>query len=221
MFKSKRRPIVVPQSEHLRLVGALALLWGNAEFDLPPVNHNSMIAGMSLHDRGYGVLDNDAIGEMREETWHGIARRGFRMHNSDAVADTIVKYHVRRLAASNPLPERQTLAREFTAGIDAQLEEHHLSRELFDRIDRITDLTDRISFDFCFDVPASGSVEVFPRNGSDQTIKVEYSVENGVIRATPWPFAVERYTGYVYGYHLDGYPERPDPIVLPYQLQRA
>jgi len=50
---------------------------------------------------------------------------------------------------------------------------------------------------------------------------VEYSVENGVIRAAPWPFAVERYTGYVYAYHLDGYPERPDPIVLPYQLQRA
>jgi hypothetical protein len=220
MFKSKRRPIVVPQSEHLRLVGALALLWGNAEFDLPPVHHNSMVAGMSLHDRGYGALDNDAIGEMNEETWHGIARRGFRMYNSDAVADTIVKYHVRRLAASNPLPERQALAREFTAGIDAQLEEHHLSRELFDRIDRITHLTDRISFDFCFDVPAHGSVEVFPRNGSDQTVKVEYTVQEGVIRAAPWPFSVERYTGYVYAYHLDGYPERPDPIVLPYRLQK-
>lgn len=221
MFKSKRRPIVVPQSEHLKLVGALAQLWGNAEFNLPPVSHNSMIVGMSQHDRGYGVFDNDAIGEMREETWHGIARRGFHMYNSDAVADTIVKYHVRRLAASNPLPERQALAAEFSQGIEEQLEEHHLSKELFDRIDRITNLTDKISFDFCFDVPAADSVEVFPRNDSDQTVKVQYFVEDGIIHATPWPFSVDSYTGYVYGYHLDQYPARPDPIILPYQLQKA
>src|SRR5436190_17322232 len=61
MFKSKRRQIVIPQSEHLRLVGSLAMLWGNADFDLPPVEHVSMIAGMALHDRGYGQLDNSAI----------------------------------------------------------------------------------------------------------------------------------------------------------------
>ena len=28
MFKSKSRPFVIPQSEHLRLVGTLAMLWG-------------------------------------------------------------------------------------------------------------------------------------------------------------------------------------------------
>ena len=67
MFKSRSRPIVIPQSEHLRLVGTLARLWGNDDFDLPPVERNSMIAGMALHDRGYSQLDNSAIGEMSEE----------------------------------------------------------------------------------------------------------------------------------------------------------
>ncbi len=36
MFKSKRRQIVTPQSEHLKLVGTLAMLWGNDQFDAPP-----------------------------------------------------------------------------------------------------------------------------------------------------------------------------------------
>jgi hypothetical protein len=93
MFKSKRRQIVIPQSEHLRLVGALAMLWGNADFDLPLVERVSMVSGMALHDRGYGHLDNSAIGEMREEEWQGIARRSFSMYNSDVVSDTIIKYH--------------------------------------------------------------------------------------------------------------------------------
>ena len=29
MFKSKLRPVVVPQWEHEKLAGTLALLWGN------------------------------------------------------------------------------------------------------------------------------------------------------------------------------------------------
>jgi hypothetical protein len=66
MFKSKRMPIVIPQSEHLRLVGTLAMLWGNLDFDLPPIERNSMIAGMGLHDRGYGLLDNSAIAVWRK-----------------------------------------------------------------------------------------------------------------------------------------------------------
>ncbi len=35
MFKSKLRPIAIPQFEHEKLVGTLALLWGNAAFELP------------------------------------------------------------------------------------------------------------------------------------------------------------------------------------------
>ena len=31
MFKSKQRPIVIPQWEHQKLAGTLALLWGNAD----------------------------------------------------------------------------------------------------------------------------------------------------------------------------------------------
>jgi hypothetical protein len=61
MFKSKRRSVVTPQSEHLKLVGTLAMLWGNDAFDAPPVERVSMISGMGSHDRGYGFIDNHPI----------------------------------------------------------------------------------------------------------------------------------------------------------------
>jgi len=64
MFKSKLRPIVIPQSEHAKLAGTLALLWGNTSFDLPETDWLSFIAGVGLHDRGYGYLDTSAIDEM-------------------------------------------------------------------------------------------------------------------------------------------------------------
>jgi hypothetical protein len=220
MFKSKRRPIVIPQSEHLRLVGILAMLWGNDDFDMPPIDRNSMIAGMGLHDRGYGLLDNNPIGGMGEEEWNEIARRGFNMYNSDVVADTIVKYHVRRLARHYDSAERKAMAAEFSRAIDEQLRQNNLSKELLDRIDRITDLCDSLSFTFCFEVPKSGEVTVFPRNHEDQEISVQYHVEDGKIQVTPWPFSVDAYEGYLIAYQAKGYPERLDPLILNFHLKK-
>lgn len=209
---------MTPQSEHLKLVGTLAMLWGNDDFDVPPVERESMIAGMGLHDRGYGYLDNHPIGGMDDSEWFPIARRGFYMECSDVVADTIVKYHFRRLAGRDDSPGRKALADEFSTSIDEQLKNHNLSKELFERMDRITDLCDRISFNFCFDAPASGEIPVFPRNGEDGEVTVKYHVEDGLISAAPWPFSVDRYEGYLVAYKLDGYPTRLDPVILPFRL---
>ena len=219
MFKSKSRPIVIPQSEHLRLVGAMAMLWGNENFGVPPVERNSMVAGMGLHDRGYGQFDNSAIGEMNEEEWQGIARQSFSIPSSDLIADTIIKYHIRRLASYSNTEERKALVAELSQEIDEQLRSHTLSKRVFDRMDRITELIDNISFTFCFDTPGSGEVSIFPQNGEDTEISVKYRVENGTIHVEPWPFSVSHYDGYIFAYPLDGYPERLDPLVLPYRLE--
>ena len=219
MFKSKRRPIVTPQSEHLKLVGTLALLWGNEGFDTPPIDRNSMIAGMGTHDRGYGYLDNHSIGGMDDSEWFPVARRTFYMPCSDVVADTIVKYHFRRLASHDDSPARKALTAEFSQALDEHLEAHNLSAELFERIDRITNLCDSLSFSLCFDVPASGELSIFPRNGEDREVTVQYNVENGRINVNPWPFSVDRYDGYLLAYRADGYPEQLDPVVLTYRLE--
>jgi hypothetical protein len=220
MFKSKRRPIVTPQSEHLKLVGTLAMLWGNDDFELPPIAHESMILGMGTHDRGYGYLDNHPIGGMDDSEWFPVARRTFTMPCSDVVADTIVKCHFRRLASHDQSAGRKALTAEFTAALDEHLEVHNLSKELFDRIDRITNLCDSLSFSLCFDVPASGEISIFPRNGEDKEVAVKYHVEDGVISADPWPFSVDSYEGYLLAYQSDGYPEQIDPVILPYELRR-
>ena len=220
MFKSKRRPIVIPQSEHLKLVGTLALLWGNADFDLPPIERLSMVAGMGFHDRGYGFLDNSPIGGMTDEEWEPIARRSFYTQYSDITADMIAKYHFRRLASHGDLRERKALTAEFSQEIEKQLAAHKLSKELFDRMDRITDLCDTLSFDFCFELPAEAKISVFPRNDSKDEVSIHYHVEDGIIHATPWPFSVDTYEGYIVGYKLDGYPDQLDPVILPFHLNK-
>ena len=221
MFKSKRRPIVTPQSEHLKLVGTLAMLWGNDDFDLPPIERESMILGMGTHDRGYGHLDNHPIGGMDASEWFPIARRTFNMPCSDMMADTIVKYHFRRLASYDNSPERRGLTEEFSKGIDEHLKEHGLSEQLFERIDRITNLCDSLSFSLCFEVPASGEISIFPRNEEDREVTVKYHVEDGIIRVDPWPFSVDSHKGYLLAYKSDGYPETLDPVILTYELKRA
>jgi hypothetical protein len=220
MFKSKRRQIVTPPSEHLKLVGTLAMLWGNDEFELLPINRESMILGMGTHDRGYGYLDNHSIGGMDDSEWFPVARRTFYMPCSDVVADTIVKYHFRRLASHDDSPGRKALTAEFSAALDEHLKEHNPSKELFERIDRITNLCDSLSFSLCFDVPASGEISIFPRNGDDKDVAVKYRVEDGVISVDPWPFSVDSYEGYLLAYQADGYPERLDPVILTYELRR-
>jgi hypothetical protein len=220
MFKSKRRSIVIPQSEHLKLVGTLALLWGNADFDSPPIDRLSLVTGIGFHDRGYGYLDNSPIGGMTDEEWMPIARRTFYMQYSDVTADMIAKYHFRRLAGHGDSDVRKAITAEFSLEIDKQLAGHKLSKDLFDRIDRITDLCDTISFDFCFELPSSKGFPVLSRNNSKDEVTVNYHVEDGTIRATPWPFSVNTYEGYIVGYKLEGYPNQLDPVILPFHLYK-
>jgi Protein of unknown function (DUF3891) len=220
MFISKARPLVVPQSEHLHLSGTLALLWGNGDFDAPPFDPLSVVTGVGQHDRGYGVLDNSPIGRMEEAEWLAIARRGFEMQSADPVADLIARYHIRRLARHGDTPERIALSAEFGDLLARQVESGRYSQELFERMDRITELCDRISFAFCFEEPESGRVEIYPRNAREATEAVEFRVAGPEISVNPWPFAVREYSGYITGYLLDGYPGELKPVVLPYRLSR-
>ena len=218
MFKSKLRPIVIPQFEHEKLVGTLALLWGNAAFDLPPVPFDSFLTGIGLHDRAYGHLDNLPIGEASEAAWLANTRKGFDIAWHDPLADAIAKMHLQRLVSYGTPPERKAEAASMAEEIAALAEVHGLDRAMLARIDRITRLCDDISFAFCFEAPAQGSVRIFPHNGGDEEVEVSYRVEEGKIRVTPWPFAVDRHCGYLVGYRLEGYPEVLEPVMVKYEL---
>jgi hypothetical protein len=80
---------------------------------------------------------------------------------------------------------------------------------------RMENLRDRF-----VDVPASGKMSIFPRNDEDTEVTVRYHVEGGVIQLNPSTFSVDRHKGYLVAYHLDGYPERLDPVILNYELRK-
>jgi hypothetical protein len=221
MFKSKQRPIVIPQWEHQKLAGTLALLWGNAAFERPPVQFESFLTGVGLHDRAYGPLDNLPIGAIPEDEWLALTRRGFEMTWADPLADLIAKMHLKRLASYGSAPARQAMAAEMARAIQTKIEHHGLDAATFERIDRITNLCDRIAFDFCFEAPAAGEVRIFARNDRDDEIAVGYRIADGAIHLDPWPFEVASHTGYVVGYQLEGYPSVLEPVMVPYQLAGA
>jgi hypothetical protein len=218
MFKSKLRPIAIPQSEHQKLAGTLALLWGNGGFERPPVPFDSFLAGVGLHDRAYGPLDNFPIGEVSQEEWLALTRKGFDMTWADALADAIAKMHLQRLASYGKTPARQTEAASMAQTITKVVAQHGLDAKLLARIDRITNLCDDIAFDFCFEAPAQGAVYVMPRNTDDEEVEVRYRIGDGVIQVDPWPFAVESHRGYLVGYQLQGYPQVLEPVMVTYEL---
>ena len=219
MFKHKQRTVVIPQSEHQRLAGELALLWGNAEFELPPLPRLSVTAGIALHDRAYDTLDNMAIDEVTEDRWLAVTRKGFFMPCGDPIADLITRHHLLRLVCGRPTPSRLELAGEMRFAIQQQIAQHGFDAGLFQQVDRMTELCDAVAFDFCWGEPASRQMEVVTHYASAKSRSVRYQVEGSEIRLDPWPLAVENHTGYLVGYQLEGYPEQADGLLLPYTIR--
>jgi uncharacterized protein DUF3891 len=140
---------------------------------------------------------------------------------ADPVADLIAKMHLKRLTSYGSAPARQALTAEMTQAIRTEFQRQGLDVATFERIDRITNLCDKIAFDFCFEAPAEGEVRIFRKIDSDDEIAVQYRVEDGTITVDPWPFKVDSHAGYLVGYQLDGYPAVLEPVVLPYQLEQV
>ena len=160
-------------------------------------------------------MDPFDLFEIPAATWFEITRRGFYAPCSDPVADLVTKLHLKRLVGN------RAFAAEMDQVIQAQFRDHGFSPEQFERLDRITDLCDRIALKFCLEQSATGNVTVFPKNSSTEETKVYFTLQDGTIGAEPWPFSVERYSTFVIGFAQAGYPETLDPIILPVELVKA
>jgi len=219
MFKSSIRPIVIPQSEHLKLAGALALLWGNAQFELPSLPHLSVVAGIALHDRAYGYLDHIPIGEVDDDRWLAITRQGFFMPCADPIADLISRHHLLRLVSGHDTPSHQALSQEMRLVLQQQIEQNGFDSELLMKIDCMTNFCDRVSFDFCREESAEGQVDVFTQYASAEFRVLRYQIMGSEITLDPWPLQVEQYAGYLVGYQREGYPEWLDGLIIPYDIR--
>jgi hypothetical protein len=210
VFRSKQRPVVYPQAEHSRLSGVIAASWGNDEVARPPLPFESFVRGVALHDRGYGELDDDPLGEMAPERWVEIARRGFAAQDDDPVVDLVVAMHFRRLASNARLPEAAAIVAEFDAELPRRMEAAGIDPADGAAADPVTDLCDRLAFSFCFEEAASGTVE---------PLGISYAVqEDGSATLSPWPLAVPSLSETVTGYRSDGYPDRLEPVERIFRL---
>jgi hypothetical protein len=117
--------------------------------------------------------------------------------------------HVRRLA------RKRRQRREVAAELDALLPELRAAAAVDKAAalaaDAVTDVCDRVAFDFCLEAPVTNEVR-----------GISYSLDGrGTIRLQPWPLAVRGVAGLVYAYHADGYPERLDPVVVQYEIRAS
>jgi Protein of unknown function (DUF3891) len=206
MFRSASG-VVVPQAEHARLSGAIAAVWALPQ----PLSFESLVRGVTLHDRGYGELDNDEIGAVEPGRWVAIQRRGFRERSGDAVVDLLVALHIRRLIGDDEQPARVEFAHELDAAIPELRAAAGVDEEEAHTADGVTELCDRLSFVFC-----SGEAE----SGDVRGIRYRYDGAETVV-LDPWPLAVPWLAGVVGGFAADGYPERLVPVVRLFRVEPA
>ena len=198
MFRSRARPVVFPQAEHARLAGAIALEWA----ERPDVPWDSFVAGVALHDRGYGELDAEDLDTVGDDRWLDIQRRGLEPRRADPVTDLVVGLHIRRLVSHGGD------TREFDPLLRRLRDAAGLDEETASEADRITATCDRIAFDFCLEEPSSGE-----SNG------IAFELDGrGSIVLDPWPLAVPRLSGLLLAFEADGYPERLAPVVVSYSV---
>ena len=215
MFRSTRRDIVFPQSEHARLAATIALAWGNDAFARPPLPFDSFVRGVALHDRGYAQLDSDGIGEVASERWLEIQRESFRPRGDDAVVDLVVGMHVTRLVGNS---RSAGTSGELAALLPALRTTANVAEADAAAADLVTDLCDRIAFDFCFEEAAEGEVGIVP-GGGREPVRVTYRVDGeGAVSLHPWPLDVSRLCGLLFAYAATGYPDALDPCVVPFEV---
>lgn len=217
MFRSKAQPLIFPQSEHLRLVGAIALHWGNDQFDRPELPFDSFAMGVALHDWGHGFFDTNEIGAMDNETRVRSMGNLAHAHLPDPIAETIMQFHALRLMGTEPLYDE--LRPILDKRIEANLERMGIARAPFEWADRITNLVDMISFDFCFGEPIRSGEPVFATLADQEQTEVTYEIDpNGRITLDPWPLSVASLSGYILGYQADQYPEKQMPTMIRYEI---
>jgi hypothetical protein len=219
MFKSKIRNLTIPQAEHARLAGTIAYHWGNADIPPPAIDPVAFAAGVTTHDRGYGLLDTMGIGEVDEAVWLATQRRGVQMTDANPVTDTVALLHLRRLLSHGEGADVAALIALAEDRIARNIAQTDATRQQFDQADTITELCDNISFKFCFEEPTQFTGTVFAGD-APREIQV-HVLDGGTVQLDPWPLSVPVLRGFILGYALNGYPDHLQPILIDYAIVPA
>jgi hypothetical protein len=209
VFRSRTRAVVYPQAEHARVAEMIARAWGNDRVERPPLPFDSVVRGVGLHDRGYGELDADGIGEVDDDRWLAIQRSGFAPQDADPIVELVVALHIHRLVSYGESAARQAAAHEFAAELPARLEAAGVGEEDAAAADLVTNVCDRISFELCFESETAFSVRGFACTTTPE----------GIATIAPWPLAPEQLAIAAVGYEADGYPDVLRPVERTFVVQ--
>ena len=208
MFKHKSG-LFIPQSEHLRISGSIALLYGNKEFE-KPFNYEVWLQSIAVHDKIFGISDTDLLGEISSLKREEQVNNWINSEYNSIEEKLIILFHVRRILKDNNL--------QLSNLIDKEIEEisknNNLDLEKYQKIDSITDLCDLASFLFCFGDDKTTSLNVF--KNEKETIKVEIQIQDEQIILDPWPLSVEKYEGYILGYKTKEDLKNFNPQIIKY-----
>lgn len=219
VFRSKLRPIVIPQYEHGRLAGTMAQQWGNERFERPSLDFGSFVQGVALHDWHYGFADDLPIIEAAEAEWLAMTQRGMEMRLSDPVADIVTKLHLRRLLSYDYSPRRQAMMSQIDAYVEARLPDTRYTRAEFEWADRITRLCDNVAFHFSFEAETEQVSRVCARVSEWEETGIVYHIQaNGRVLIGPWPFNVPFIAGILLGFQAEGYPGELRPIAISFRI---
>lgn len=221
MFRHKQENIIIPQFEHLKMVGLLAQHWGNAEFSLPELPREDFITACYTHDLGFGTISNDTyeIGNMSKQQRIEVVKKCVSVEFANDITRMIVARHFLRLLSfgSYDFPELRELLNH---KIDDLKQKIDIAKQVFNHVDTIIDLLDAISFDFSSGVSSDYTVNVFQDSQSEKQIEMGYTIQNSIITLNHWPFSVNQIKGAIIAYQAEGYPNKLVPVLKTFTVNK-
>lgn len=223
MFKPKNRNLIISQREHARLAGNIAVYWGNRSFDLPKIPLQSVVKGITFHQNGYNLLDTYPVKEMDDYTLLNVFKNDFNVQMSDKEAELINMFHQFRLVSkrliTKPSDKFKKLQKDFKIAIENKLTSTKYNKGDFLWADRITNLCDRISFNFSFGEEITEIIPVYPQVGSEEKVEIKQSLsEENTIELDNWPFSSKEIKNVVIAYESAGYPKLLKAVLLEFRL---
>lgn len=223
MFKPRNRSLIIPQREHARLAGNIAVYWGNERFHLPRIPLSTVIKGITFHQNGYELIDTHPVIEMSDDTLVKVLRNDFNVQMSDIEAELISMFHQFRLVSkrliTKPSEEFVKLQKEFEIAIENKLARSKYSKGDFLWADRITNLCDRISFNFSFGEEITEIIPIYSKVGSEEKVEIKQTLKGeNTIELDKWPFSSKQIRNVVIAYESEDYPKTLRPVLLEFKL---
>lgn len=215
----------IPQQEHARMAGLLALHWGNKNFKLPAFRIEDLIEGITFHHLGYGQNDSIRFDQLNDDELAEIFAADTNVTLISVEAELVNLFHHQRLINNrikDSNSEKLIHTKKFIeSAIANRLKQSDFKESDFIFANTITQLCDKIAFNFCLGQEVETTIAVHSNPKNLNTIDVTHSIKGKQIIVDPWPFKIAKIHGFIIGYTDDNYPDKLLPKLLEYEVRNS